>query len=355
MNLAPLTLLSAPDYFEEITHKISRTKKGDRVALMSMGFNPTEPLMAPLVRELVAAAKRGVHVQLDIDAISFMIDDRTNAANGPLLFSNNPTRTWRKIYKDKLIALEKLVAGGCIVHINNKPKRRPTIHVAGRTHIKYTVINHEAYLGGCNLNHTWQTDVMVRLFKPETVDWIYKFIIDAGQVENVRDFLQGKDLTIPIDADTTLFVDAGVKNQSIIYDHALDMIDAAKEWVVLTCQFFPGGRTAAHLAAASKRGVDVTVHFSPPNKQIGFEPFPHQLAQWREQLKHPKVLFSNPIGKNIPRLHAKLLATEQAAMIGSHNLVSHGVRLGTAETALLRHDPSFALQIVRAIENQLTA
>jgi hypothetical protein len=55
----------------------------------------------------------------------------------------------------------------------------------------------------------------------------------------------------------------------------------------------------------------------------------------------------------LPRLHAKLLATEQGAMIGSHNYVVQGVTLGTAEAAILRNDPQFSKQAIGVFRERL--
>jgi hypothetical protein len=55
----------------------------------------------------------------------------------------------------------------------------------------------------------------------------------------------------------------------------------------------------------------------------------------------------------VPHIHAKLIATERAAMIGSHNYVVQGVSLGTAEAAILRNDPQFSEQAVEVFTKRL--
>jgi hypothetical protein len=52
-------------------------------------------------------------------------------------------------------------------------------------------------------------------------------------------------------------------------------------------------------------------------------------------------------------IHAKLLATEQVALVGSHNYVQLGVNFGTAELAMLVRDADFAANITKAVVDQL--
>jgi hypothetical protein len=57
--------------------------------------------------------------------------------------------------------------------------------------------------------------------------------------------------------------------------------------------------------------------------------------------------------KTGPGLHAKLIATEKGAIIGSHNYVRTGVQLGTAEIALMRYDTVFARNAIAALRREL--
>jgi phosphatidylserine/phosphatidylglycerophosphate/cardiolipin synthase-like enzyme len=351
MSLKSLTILNDHEYFTEITQKISATKSGDRVGLMSMSFNPAEPLTKPLMRELAAAAKRGVHVQLNVDANSFIVNAH-NVPIGPILTGIEPSRTKRTYFRAKFVALENLRQNGGNYCITNVPRHRMANPYGGRSHIKSTVINDTTYVGGCNLSDTWQLDLMVRLQDTQTASWVYDFILEAARAGNVAAALKGTDVELAIDEHTHLFVDAGCMHQSRIYDQALKLIDEACERIVLTCQFFPGSTTAEHLANALKRGVNVEVYFGHTSNHKATR-VPHQLAELRERVKNPKELFDGRLDKNLPRLHAKLLATEAGAMIGGHNYVVQGVNFGTAEATLFRRDPNFAKAAVAAFEARL--
>lgn len=101
MKLKPITILNGYEYFTEITEKIAATKSGDRVGLMSMAFDPTEKRTAPMFRELLKAAERGVLVQFNIDAYSFMVDDAKTLPTGPVFKYKNISGSRRNDYKAK--------------------------------------------------------------------------------------------------------------------------------------------------------------------------------------------------------------------------------------------------------------
>jgi len=146
-----------------------------------------------------------------------------------------------------------------------------------------------------------------------------------------------------------------VRGQSLIYDEALNMIDSAKEWIYVTCQYFPGGPTAKHLAAAQKRGVRIQIDFSHPHthNSAAAVHHMHQLAQRARGL--PRNFFAGRLDKHVPKLHAKVLATEQGAMLGSHNYVVQGVQFGTAEIALQSFDPIFSNALCDFMKDQIRA
>jgi phosphatidylserine/phosphatidylglycerophosphate/cardiolipin synthase-like enzyme len=149
-----------------------------------------------------------------------------------------------------------------------------------------------------------------------------------------------------------ILIDAGVPKQSTIYDHALALIDDAREHIFFTCQYFPGGKTARHLLAAHKRGVDVRIVYSHPLAH-GVKSPGHYLYNARERLRLPAEFFADQRTAKAPLLHAKVIATEKGAIVGSHNYVSQGVWLGTAEIALLNQDPAFAKAVIRKIGSDL--
>jgi phosphatidylserine/phosphatidylglycerophosphate/cardiolipin synthase-like enzyme len=353
--MKPLIVLNGLEYFSEITRLIALTRSGDRVGLMTMSFDPSDPLIKSLFNELFKAAKRGVRVQVSVDAHSFMIDDVHTRPTGPLFKHSDIHRSRRADFRSKYESLEKLRASGGYYCITNMPKRRLTNPFSGRSHIKMCVINNSTYLGGSNLSKSDQIDMMVRVSDASTADFAWDFLQRVVKSQSVLEAMSGNDVTFKVDEATTIFIDAGVKKQSLIYAQALNFIDQANEWITLTCQFFPGNPTSSHLANALKRGVNVDVYFQASRVSLDLLSVPHYMAELTDRIKQPKELFKHPVGRNIPRLHAKLLASEQGVMIGSHNYVPQGVNFGTAEIMLFRRSEKFALTTVKKLLASLKA
>jgi phosphatidylserine/phosphatidylglycerophosphate/cardiolipin synthase-like enzyme len=207
-------------------------------------------------------------------------------------------------------------------------------------------------VGGCNLAHPNQIDVMVSWQDKQTADWLSVHVQQLIEAGHSRTAFKETDGELKIDDKTRLLLDAGVRQQSLIYDESLKLIDAAQEWIFLTCQFFPGGRTGKHLLAARRRGVRVQIIYSSPWHH-GSEVLGHYAYNLLQRTRFPSEFFKHQLTKDMLMLHTKLVATEQGALIGSHNLTTQGVRLGTAELALLRYETAFAQKLVSNQYDQL--
>ncbi|HEY1835749.1 MAG TPA: phospholipase D-like domain-containing protein [Candidatus Saccharimonadales bacterium] len=352
MNVASLTVYETAAYFQKLLQLVTATERDDRVALATMSFDPGDPPIGKLVDELIAAAKRGVRVQLLVDALSFSLN-RRDVPTGPTMFKRAASSSKRPYFRQKYLLLERLKAAGGEYRVINFPNRRLGNPYASRSHIKAAIINDTAFVGGCNLSRSSQFDYMVRLEDKTTVAWLYELLCEISSNGSVRRTLQDTDRELAIDPITTLFVDAGKPKQSIIYEKALEFIDSAQEWLVMTCQFFPNTVTAKHLAAAHRRGVKIKLYYNHPHWHAAHMRLVHHAVILGERTRRPTILFEHQLPKTHRRLHAKLLASEQGAIIGSHNYVTHGVNFGTAEIALLRRDLAFALEATRAIEDRI--
>jgi hypothetical protein len=83
---------------------------------------------------------------------------------------------------------------------------------------------------------------------------------------NVKTYLGGKDVVFPIDSESTILMDAGVRGQSRILAEGLDIIDSAQESVTYASEQFPTGAVARHLLDAHNKGVDVIIASNHPSK-----------------------------------------------------------------------------------------
>jgi len=336
-----------PEYFRELIDFARRAGPNDRIAVATMAFHPEEPMIGELAHELTAAAGRGARIILSVDAINFLRNDHPPKP-GPLWYGTKLSARSPEPYGSRFATLETLRAAGGTYVITNRPTRRFTIPQAGRSHIKYAVLGSRIYIGGNNLDKYRTMDVMVSWDDPATADYIYHFAADVARTASPRITLKEQDVQRQIDDGTTLLIDAGVPRQSIILDTALQLIDEAEERIFMTCQYFPGGRTGQHLTAAIHRGVDVTLYYSPPRAHGRHAPG-HYLYELRERRRNSAELFKHRLPISNPKLHAKVLVSEKAAMLGSHNYVVQGVHLGTAEIALLSQDRDFAATLEKQI------
>lgn len=317
-----------------------------------MGFDVSEPLMVAVVQELAAAAGRGVRVYVAIDAYPFLIDLQPFRL-GPLWFGSSLTDL-KQPFRARFAALESIRQHGGMYAIINQPSSRFSLPQAGRSHIKAAIINNTVYVGGHNLCNPEEIDLMTFWQSTPAADYLYNFIRAAIKQGSIRQLLHEQDTVVPINKTDCLLIDAGVPRTSVILDEACRLIDEAEEWIYITSPYFPGGRTARHLQAAYRRGVRVQILFNHPHAH-GLEAPAHHIHAWREQRRVPATFFEGRMPQASPKLHTKLLATDQGALLGSHNYVGQGVRLGTAELALLRKDPSFSTQAVAAMHKELRA
>lgn len=341
-------------YLQELTKRANAAGRGDHITVMAMAYAATVPEINTLADALTAAASRGAGIRLILDAYSFLLDRDDHL--GPLLTAGKiQPQKLHGSFKQTYASLEQLKAAGGAYHILNLPDRAFRLPYAGRSHIKLAIVNDQLFIGGCNLDSADQLDVMVAWQNQPTVSAVQALIDKIVDRGTVRDALEGQDQTLVLgdDNDLSIFVDCGIRRQSVILQNAYQLIDEATQKIVITCQFFPGRETARRLLAAHKRGVDVTIYYSHPAAH-GRLALAHRLYTWRERLSLPATFFEHRLTKDSPKLHAKILITESAAMVGSHNYVINGVNFGTAEIALLNRQQDF-IQRIGSLVNQLVA
>lgn len=345
------SFLSRPAYFETLTKTVELAARGERVIVAAMDIDIDEPLIGTMFNALCAAAQRGANVTLLIDAITLLT--RSHGLPRPALHTTFDHLSGSLRRKQQRLQELRDAGGTCLVL--NIPRRRSTLLQAGRSHIKGAVIGNTVFVGGCNLDSPEMIDVMLCWRDSLAAEKLSNWLLRAGTDGNVRRVLGDVDGEVRLGDDSRLLIDAGVPHQSLIYDEALELIDSAQEWIYMTCQYFPGGPTARHLAAAQARGVRIEIDYSHPRTHGGSAAlhYAHQAVQRTKGL--PRNFFSGKLDKQFPKLHAKVLASERAAMLGSHNYVIQGVRFGTAELALKSLDPEFSKKLRDFMHTQLAA
>lgn len=349
----PLTIYTENEYYEQLCTRLAATERGDRAVVMTMGFDPTEPKIAALVEEMHGAAARGVNVYLGVDAYTFLLDDKNNRP-GPLLIYGHLDGKLSPTFRERLNSLNQLSSYATgNAGIINRPERAFTNPVAGRSHIKSAVINEWYSMGGCNLMFSDKLDMMVGDENPAVADWMYKLMRDITMAESTRAVLGDKDIAHAIDSQTNIMIDAGKPNQSLILEKAHQLIQNTDKWVLISGQYFPAGKTGQHLADALSRGAKANALYNNPANNGIVGGMWQRATLLSEKVRHPAELFADEFSADAPILHAKVLATNRGASIGSHNNIATGVRLGTPEITLLRRDGSFARTVAQTLLNHV--
>lgn len=343
---------TAHEYHAQLIAFLHAARPGDRILLMTMTFDPTEPAIAAIAHETIQAARRGVHVTMAVDAHSFLLNK--SHLPGPLWPRRAMPKRLPALYRGKLAVLEAINEQPTgHADIINIPQRGFSLPVAGRSHIKAAIVNNYVFIGGCNLQDETQIDLMAGMESAATADILHDTLQKIIHGKHAGLALGGSDRGIYISDDTQLLIDSGVRRQSLIFDEALQLIDSARQWLVITGQFFPNSITAKHLVAAAKRGVKLEIIYTHPRHHGLIGGMGQHISILREKTRVPKELFRHALGRKDPMLHAKLIASDAGVMVGSHNYVAAGVILGTAEIALKSTDTELARESVRVLHRGL--
>ncbi|HEY8999650.1 MAG TPA: phospholipase D-like domain-containing protein [Candidatus Saccharimonadales bacterium] len=346
-----LKFYTKPEYFAWLAERARKATRGDRLIAATMSFAPHEMPVRKFLDAANAAAKRGADVQLIVDAYNLIFAEEVRMP-GPLWIGREPNVKSLKPFREVVAEMERLRLSGGKYTMINRPAKRFSNFLGGRSHIKFALFNDEVLVGGCNLNHVSDLDVMIGFNDAKTAEALKSFAKDLSETPHVRNVLHDKGLKLAVDKSTTLFIDAGVPRQSAIYAQALEIIDGAKDWLVLSSTFLPHGRTMEKLLEARQRGVKVELLFSHPSHHPPIDAQLQYLVLLREKLRLPKEFLAGQLPKTMPKVHAKLVANETCAMLGSHNYVPTGTNFGTAEIALLRRGAAFARDVSLAVVNQ---
>lgn len=349
-TIGAYTFYATTEYYQKLINDIEKAGAGSRVLLATMAFDPQEPTIALLTSALDAASQRGAHVTLEMDSYVFLVDEDKHP--GPLFYRGTIPKKTHGIFADIQAVITQLRKSGVQVVLTNPPKRPFTSPFAGRSHIKASIVNDMVYLGGCNLS-SMHSDVMVRWRSQQDADWLYELLQSRVQKPVSIEAFGTTDIRQPVSDSAEVIVDVGVKHQSAIYEQALRTIDNATEWLVITCQYFPNSTTAKHLKQAHDRGVKIYPIFNHYSAHSHLHAYLQHAVTKRERLRMPASFFLGELQRGDTYLHAKILATDKEAIIGSHNYVTAGVNFGTAEIALHNKNSDFSKAAAQVIVDEV--
>jgi cardiolipin synthase A/B len=307
-------LILPRDYVIEATAMIrnAQTRVALLVTTLVEGGDTDE-----LVNALCAAANRGVAISVGVDTFTYT----------ELQGSYIPTTMNSKRLKAAQLTEKRLRDAGVQF---NWLGRFSTLAYAGRTHIKWCVIDNTVFcFGGVNLDYQNMNniDYMFRVKNEALADRLsaeHERIIRADQRGHAyRSLKFGDD-------DNMVLIDGGFFGDSIIYRRACYWTERAKS-VTLVSQYCPTGR----LARLLKRS-DAKLYFNDIENAKA-----HSLGLLNRSVIRIGMTFSGlkTVYTRKQYLHAKFMIFilkdgSKVAITGSHNFVRGGALLGTREVAL---------------------
>jgi phosphatidylserine/phosphatidylglycerophosphate/cardiolipin synthase-like enzyme len=324
-------LQNPTEFINDFQKEASKAKK--RVWIQTMFFE-TGKKTKLFENALLDCLKRKLDVQIVIDwsTRTHTPDDRLHFY--PILpLKKQKRKEIRQFSKANQRMFNRLKNNGAKILIANHPWRNGSlIPILKRNHSKLFITDDIVWTGGINLSD--------RAF--DNIDFMIKFknekIINA--MEKQFPHIQRrstKNYFIDLDDSYRLLVDNGRYNKSIIYNHALEMVDRAKEEIILISQYAPGGALLKKLIEKANKRINVIIITSykehPSFTKYPYKPFYKIL---RSKIKH------NPYIKLIhcsKKVHAKLLEVDKKEVIfGSHNFFHVTVFVGTQEISIYSKD-----------------
>ena len=313
-------LLDPQAYIATITDQIKLAKR--RIVLFTHIIAYDEST-EPLVAALCAAAKRGVSVEVASDVFTYgILGGYAPLRNGG---SIRRLRTMRRTFK----------AAG--VRYNWFGSFGPFLF-AGRTHVKWCVIDDLAYsFGGVNLYKKGLTsaDYMLQLPSVSLANHIVSEHHRIARADHDGRWYRSHKFTCEYG---TVLVDGGKPLNSLIYHRACELANQATK-ILFVSQYCPTGRLGKIMATK-----DSLLFFSPWQLIGGANRLliRSSMALTKYQTHYNRSVY----------IHAKFIIYtmpdgSKVALTGSHNFVWAGVVLGTREIALETTDP----QIIKQLES----
>jgi len=319
-----LSVLEGKAYYEALLEAIPLAKK--RIVLAAMLIWSDDQTDA-IFEEIKKALQRGVRVRIMVD----MFFTR--------LYMVHRTPGGRKGLMRTLAMLKELQSLGARVYYFG---RLGLIPYRGRSHVKVTVVDDDAYsFGGVNLTSGSFAilDYMVHSHSSEYADCLEDLIKRIG---TLRPPLENGE--VQIDNSSAILFDGGKKHSSIIYEKACELSAQATK-VHYVSQLVPSSKLA-HLL----HETDAKLFFNRPEQM----PAPDSWGQAFDQQKYR--LTNSYTGSNY--IHAKFMLFElpgnrRALLTGSNNFSYRGVAFGTQEIALYSTDRQLWDQLYNFLQRRI--
>lgn len=300
-------------------------------AMYIIGANPGSAL-DELYKSFISASHRGVRVVILPDYYTEMMPGKQPR----WVPKTDAVREQQKLdyaFKKELSAANPATLSLEFTHVPQGALARfgnELVPQASRSHMKIYLAGKQAgWIGGYNLQEIEQNeaDCMVKIHDKKTLSLLHDVVARNRQGRRTTDEV----ITLP--HERKLLLDGGERGTSCIYEAAVNQIQKAKGPIRFASQLSPDGRLLEAIIVKAQSGIPVEIVLSSHEDRF-FKNFPYVTSyiSMRKRIKgiEPIQLYHYP-GK----MHMKYLQTPEAVMVGSHNLVTQGVTLGTAENMMV--------------------
>jgi phosphatidylserine/phosphatidylglycerophosphate/cardiolipin synthase-like enzyme len=213
---------------------------------------------------------------------------------------------------------------------------------AQRDHRKVVIIKRKdnsgvAFFGASNMDDGERNDYMIKCNDPSFIK-ILKFL---GQYTDRR--MPDNDLAVQANKDVKFYLDAGKPFRSMIFSHAINMINNAKNQIIFASQLPPEPALLYPLVKAAKKGIDIEI-ILPEKKDKSVSSFPYSMVyKFASQISKKYGIKIHHSSKGF--IHAKILIVDELVLVGSHNLSYAGVVAGTVELSAEIKDKRFVVSV----------
>lgn len=316
-----MKLLTTSQYIADAAHEIARSKS--RVIVMTLCIS-RESETSEFIDSLILASKNGVDVSVAADTFTF------SAFGGYF----NPLKRWSRNSRAAKQLANTLRKNKVRFHwLGGNWRINP---FAGVTHVKWTIIDDTVYcFGGVNLygKGARNIDYMFKTKDKKLADLLaseHKKIIKTDQQPaDYSGFYKQLD-------SGTLLIDSGAKNESMIYERAVELAEQAKS-ILFVSQYCPTGKLAKIL-----RSKKAAIYY---NQAANTHLWTKLMLRFSRLTSGLKTRYRKPT-----YLHGKFMIFtmhdgSKVALTGSHNFSYSGVRFGTREVELETRDQKIISQL----------
>lgn len=349
--MSHFTCLSSTDYYQQLLSNINTAQTNQPITIASLWIKPEEPIVAEIMDALCAAARRGVAVLLIVDAFTFLIKE--GATLGPAFWQGPRPKRLKPPFRLRQQTLDDLKRAGGNYAVINWPKRALANPFRMRSHVKFSIVGDAVYVGGCNLAETDQSDVMVRFDNHPVATQLRELAVAFAATGTVHAALEGMDQEIIVDEHTKILIDAGLPRQSHIMDVVRGAARRAHRTAFVTLQYFPHASLADVLEGAHERGARTTVLYNHPSAHAWPLNIIYRYLGWEARRGRSPIFIVDRLKRSQRYLHAKVFRADDETVVGSHNFMPNGVRVGTAEIALYSTNPALANTLQAVVKRQL--